>query len=223
MYYLYLDESGDLGHLLFSPGASRYFVIAIVEVRGDQSRRALEKAVERTIKNKLHKRHSSKAHPLVELKGTNTDLSDKQYFYRQVADVPFTISTVTLKKDRFLSHLQQSPNRVYSFITHLVIKELPLEQASLRVVLTLDKSMRSAAIAEFNTHLIQQLQSRIPPLVPLSINHGFSHENKMLQATDLFAWGIFRKYEAEDTSWYEVFREKVVFEREYPEAEIKRE
>jgi hypothetical protein len=31
MYYLYLDESGDLGDHLQSPGVSRYFVIAVKE------------------------------------------------------------------------------------------------------------------------------------------------------------------------------------------------
>jgi hypothetical protein len=47
--------------------------------------------------------------------------------------------------------------------------------------------MRSSAIQEFNEHLVRQLESRIPPLVPLSINHNLSHENKLLQAVDLFA------------------------------------
>jgi len=60
------------------------------------------------------------------------------------------------------------------------------------------------------------LEARIPPLVPLSINHSLSHENKLLQAVDLFAWGFHRKYEARDTQWYEIFREKITFERVYP-------
>jgi hypothetical protein len=37
-----------------------------------------------------------------------------------------------------------------------------------------------------------------------------------LQAVDLFAWGLYRKYEVGDTEWYEVFKEKVAFERIYP-------
>jgi hypothetical protein len=39
------------------------------------------------------------------------------------------------------------------------------------------------------------LEALIPPQVLLTINHSFSHEDKLLQAIDLFAWGIFRKYE----------------------------
>jgi hypothetical protein len=217
MYYLYLDESGDLGHPIQSPGASRHFVIAVLEVRSESDRKAIENAVERTVKNKLHKKHSRKTKPATELKATATDLADKQYFYRQVAAVPFTISAVILEKKHFSNHLQLNPNRVYGFITHLVLKGLPLEEATTRVILTLDKCFHSSAIQEFNDYLMKQLESRIPPLVPLSINHHFSHENKLLQAVDLFAWGFYRKYDMGDTQWYDVFRKKIFFERQYPD------
>ncbi|MGH7451091.1 MAG: DUF3800 domain-containing protein [bacterium] len=217
MHYLYLDESGDLGHHMPSPGASRHFVIAVLEVIGDINRKVIEKAVARTLKNKLHKKHSQKKKSIVELKATMTDLADKQYFYRHVAAIPFTISTVILKKDRFANHLELNKNRVYRFIANLVLKQLPLEQATTRVTLTLDKSMRSAAIQEFNAHAIEQLESHVPPRVLLTINHGFSHEDKLLQAIDLFVWGIFRKYETGDMRWYEIFKEKIVFERVYPD------
>jgi hypothetical protein len=216
MYYLYLDESGDLGDHIQSSGASKYFVIAVLEVIDDKNRKAMAKAVERTIKNKLHKKHSRKPKPITELKGTGTDLTDKKYFYRHIATIPFTISAVILEKQRFVNHLQLNKTRVYRFITNLVLKELPMEQATERVILTLDKSMRSSIIQEFNEQLIKQLESHIPPNVPVSINHSFSHEDKLLQAVDLFAWGLYRKYEVGDTEWYEVFKEKVAFERIYP-------
>ncbi len=217
MYYLYLDESGDLGDHIQSPGSSRYFVIAVLEVINDQNRKALAKAVERTIKNKLHKKHPRKHKPISELKGTGTDLADKKYFYRHIAKIPFTISAVILEKERFVNHLQLNKTRVYRFITNLVLKKLPMEQATDRVILTLDKSMRSTVIQEFNEQLIKQVESHIPPNVPVSINHSFSHEDKLLQAVDLFAWGLYRKYEAGDTEWYEVFKENVAFERLYPD------
>jgi len=217
MYYLYLDESGDLGHPIQSPGASRHFVITVLEVQSEQARKAIEKAVERTVKNKLHKKGSRKAKPITELKATATDFADKQYFYRQIAAVPFTVSAVILEKERFSNYLQQNPNRVYGFITHLVLKGLPLEEAMTRVILTLDRNVRGSTIKAFNEHLIKQLEARIPPLVPVSINHRASHEIKLLQAVDFFAWGFFRKYETGDTRWYEVFREKIAFERVYPD------
>jgi len=65
--------------------------------------------------------------------------------------------------------------------------------------------MRSPVIQEFNANVIEQLESHVPPHVLLTINHSFSHEEKLLQAIDLFVWGIFRKYEIGEMQWYEIF------------------
>jgi len=216
MHYLYLDESGDLGHQIGSPGASRHFVITILDVLGTTAQKALEKAIVRTMRNKAQKQRHRKSAHLIELKATNTDFAVKQYFFRQVAAIPFHLYTVILDKTRFINHLQMNPNRVYGFITHLVLKELPLEQATTHVNLVVDRSMSKPAIREFNKYLFRQLELRIPPHVPLAIYHDLSHENKPLQAVDLFAWGISRKYELGDMRWYEVFREKIAYEQLYP-------
>jgi hypothetical protein len=45
--------------------------------------------------------------------------------------------------------------------------------------------------------------------------HHRSDENIGLQAADLFAWGIFRKYERDDRAWFDVFREKVCYDDSY--------
>lgn len=217
MYYLYLDESGDLGHDIHASGTSRYFVITILDLRNQAARKKFEKSVVRTLKNKLHKSsatHSRKQS--IELKGTATTLADKKYFYRLVSDTEFNLYTVVLEKSRFINHLQLNKSRVYNFITHLVLKELPLKEASTQVILTLDRSKSKREIHEFNTYLLNQVEARIPPQIPLNIYHDYSHENKPLQAVDLFAWGIYRKYEHSDNQWYDVFMERIVSEEVYP-------
>ncbi len=123
MSYLYLDESGNLGYQLQTAGVSRHFVITILEVPDDSAKKAIEKAVERTMKNKI------------------------------------------------------------------------------RV---------------FNQYLLNQVEARLSPQIPLDIFHDDSQHNKPIQAVDLFAWGIYRKYEEGDTQWYEVFRSKIVYEQIYP-------
>lgn len=217
MYYLYLDESGDLGHYRESPGASKHFVITVLEVTNGQDKKAIEKAVERTLKNKLHKRRSSKKSLITELKATNTTFAVKQHFYRQVEKIPFRLHAVILDKTRFGNHLQFNHNRIYRFITHLVIKSLPLEAAMSRALFVLDQRMGGAAVQEFNKLLRLQIESQLPPQVALFIDHRNSNAMRPLQAVDLFSWGIYRKYEAGDTEWYDVFREKIKFERIYPD------
>jgi hypothetical protein len=217
MHYLYLDESGDLGHYVDSPGSSRYFVITVLEVTSDKDRKAIEKAVERTIKNKLHIKHSRQAARIKELKGASTEITIKKYFYRHVAAIRFHLYTVILDKTRFGNHLQFSQHRLYRFIIHLVLKELSLEMVSTSVSFVLDRRTGGASVQEFNKSLRLQLEERIPPQVPLYIDHRDSSATRPLQAVDLFAWGIFRKYEAGDTAWYDLFREKIKLERVYPD------
>lgn len=53
MTFLYLDESGNLGHTFHRLGVSRHFVITILEVPNEAAKKAMEKAVERTMKNKV--------------------------------------------------------------------------------------------------------------------------------------------------------------------------
>jgi hypothetical protein len=214
MLYLYLDESGDLGDLIQSPGTSRHFVIAILEVMGDANKKAMEKAVARTLRNKLHGKH--RKHTATELKAAKTVFTIKEYFYRQVADLPFKLYAVILDKTRFVNQPQLSKKRIYQFIAHLVLKELPLDRATDQMILSVDRSMGGPAREEFNQYLFEQSEARVPPHVPFSIYHDLSHENRPLQAVDLFAWGIYQKYEVGNRRWYDLFQDKIAYEQVYP-------
>ncbi|MGH7453872.1 MAG: DUF3800 domain-containing protein, partial [bacterium] len=216
MSYLYLDESGNLGYQLQTSGVSRHFVITILEVPNEQAKKAIEKAIVRTMRHKVHGKSTLQRNLVTEIKGAKTSFAAKQYFYRFVADIPFNLYTVILDKKRFINHLQFNQSRVYNFITYRVLKMMPLEQATNYIMLIVDRSKSKVEIREFNAYLFNQLEAQIPPQVPLIINHNYSHENKPLQAVDLFAWGILRKYETGDTKWYEIFREKIVYEQMYP-------
>jgi len=81
--------------------------------------------------------------------------------------------------------------------------------------LTLDRRKAVGEIQDFNRYLLLQFQETLPNNVPIGIFHQHSFQNKGLQAVDLFSWGIFRKYERGDTSWYDQFRERIVFEDMY--------
>lgn len=214
MLYLSLDESGNLGYDFHSAGVSRHFVITIVEAPDDTTKKAMEKAVTRTLRHKIYGKHVRGL--VTELKGAKTSFAVKKYFYRLVADIPFSLYAVVLDKQRFANHLQLNPSRVYNFVAQLVLKNMPLELARDYVMLIVDRSKSKEEIREFDASLFNQLEARIPPQVPLVIKHNYSHENKLLQAVDLFAWGVYRKYEMGDMEWYDLFREKIAYEKMYP-------
>ncbi len=96
-----------------------------------------------------------------------------------------------------------------------MLDRIPFEQADDRVQLLVDKSKGKAEIADFNAYIIRQLQGRLNPKTPLHIDHADSQKEPALQAADLFAWGIFRKYEKNDTAWMRVFQDKVRFDEPY--------
>ena len=79
----------------------------------------------------------------------------------------------------------------------------------------IDQSKGPRRIKEFNEYLRNQLAGRIDPSVPLIIEHTDSKTSAGVQFADLFAWGVFQKYEREDTTWYNEFSDKILYDKQY--------
>ncbi|MCL6472715.1 MAG: DUF3800 domain-containing protein [Firmicutes bacterium] len=54
MWYLYLDESGDLGFDFINKNPSRFFTVTILATEGIKNNRFIKKAVKATLKRKLN-------------------------------------------------------------------------------------------------------------------------------------------------------------------------
>jgi len=211
MWFLYLDESGDLGFDFVNKKPSKFFTITILAIRGPVNNRLLIKAVKKTLARKLNRKKSSTE----ELKGTKTVLKIKKYFYTQTKGLKFAIYALTLNKRRVYERLIKDKERVYNYISRLVLDKIPFEKAQEPVMLILDKSKTQKQIWDFNQYVFRQLKGRLDPRVPLDIKHQDSRQYYGLQAVDLFSWGIFRKYEKKDSEWFNIFKEKVAFEEQY--------
>ncbi|MDA3927280.1 MAG: DUF3800 domain-containing protein [Kiritimatiellae bacterium] len=81
MWWLYLDESGDLGFDFVNKKPSEYFTICILATSQRSSNLAFKRAVKRTLKNKLN-RKSNRTRVIEELKGSATRLEIKKYAWR---------------------------------------------------------------------------------------------------------------------------------------------
>ncbi len=201
MWYLYLDESGDLGFDFVNKKPSKFFTVTILALSSYESNRKLIKAVKMTLRRKTSKKEGKN-----ELKGINTTLDVKKYFYKQVKNIRFSLYSITLNKKRIFEELTRSKERVYNFIARQVLDKIPFEKANhIRIELIIDKSKSKPEIEEFNSYIKRNLKGRIEPKTPLDIYHWKSHENYGLQACDLFCWGIFQKYERKRMEWHDVF------------------
>ena len=215
MQYLYLDESGDLGFDFVNKKPTKFFTVAILAVNGVENNRKLIKGVKITLRRKLNpKKHRRRI--VQELKGKDTTLEVKQYFYKQISKVAFEIYAMTLNKKRVYDRLTKEKSRVYNFIARQVIDKIPFEKnKSNRVELVIDKSKSKPEIEEFNSYIRSQIQGRLDPKVTLDMYHWDSQQNPPLQAADMFCWGIFQKYQRRNTKWLEVFKKKIIFEDLY--------
>ncbi|PIV39827.1 MAG: hypothetical protein COW11_03030 [Candidatus Omnitrophica bacterium CG12_big_fil_rev_8_21_14_0_65_43_15] len=212
MWFLYLDESGDLGFDFVNKKPSKFFTITILAISGIDKNRALINCVKCTINRKLYKKKNNAS----ELKGSKTSLEVKKYFYERCKNIKCGIYALTLNKRRLYEKLSKDKERVYNYIARLVMDKIPFEKAITRVELIVDKSKSKPEIQEFNSYIMRALKGRLDPKVPLDIYHYLSHENAGLQAADMFCWGIFRKYEKNDSEWLEIYnQDKVRYEDLY--------
>lgn len=216
MWYLYLDESGDLGFDFVNKKPSKFFTITILALSSQDANRKLIKAVQVTLRRKLNNAKCRKR-ITQELKGTGTTIEIKKYFFEKAKGVKFGIYSITLNKRRVFERLANDKSRVYNYIARQVLDQIPFEKNNGdRVELIIDRSMAKPEIEEFNSYIRRQLEGRLSPSVPLDIYHWLSHENGGLQAADLFCWGIFQKYERQNMNWYNVFaKEKVRFDEQF--------
>ena len=214
MYYLYLDESGDLGFDLVNKNSSKFFTVCILLINSEENKKKIIKSVSRTLHKKLNPKN--KRNRIVqELKGTSTTIEVKKYFYKKIIDLDFHIYSITLNKIRVYDNLVKNKSRVYNWIVRLLLDNVDFSEVKDRIYLIIDKSKNKPQIVEFNEYIYRQLMAKIDPKIPLEIKHKRSCSDYGLNVVDLFSWGIFRKHERKDREWYNIFKEKIKFDGIY--------
>ena len=207
--FIYLDESGCLG---FSSGSSKFLVITILKVNGLETQKGIFQAIRRTIKSKLS---SKKKKCNVELKGSKISLNVKKYFIEKMPKTGWSLHAVILNKGRIAPHLKTSvgKKRLYNYLAKFLLSNMNLRDGISRLDLYIDKSKNTEEIKDFNKYIEAHLD--LTPNAILNINHVTSHENPAIQAVDLFCWGIAKKHTLNEKSWYDCFKENIIFEKVY--------
>lgn len=214
--FIYLDESGDLGFDFSKPKTSQYFVITILVCHQKPVVDGFSTAVKRTLKNKLnHKKQNKRT--VTELKGSETTLSVKEYFARNLPEEGWDVYSVTLNKVRVQPHLQskEGKKKLYNHLARFIIEKISFSEDLPWVNLIVDRCKNTEEIKDFNRYLESQLEGLLPLNSRLNIDHLASHENTGLQAVDLFCWGIARKDAFGETDWFAHYCDHVRFSTIY--------
>nr|MBC8551144.1 DUF3800 domain-containing protein [Candidatus Brocadiales bacterium] len=210
------DESGELGFDITKGKTTKKFVITLLVCNTDAARIDIDKAVRRTLKNKLNRKKKN-ARFVSELKGTGTTIEVKKYCLRHITNREWVVYALILNKARVESHLQtkMGKSKLYNFLSRFLMEKVDLSSAQRNVELIVDRSKNKEEVRDFNQYLANQLNALLPLNTNLNIQHLTSQENTGLQAVDLFCWGIFRKYEHNDFEWYREYRHRLTYEEEY--------
>lgn len=211
--YLYLDESGDLGFDFENKNPSRFFVITLLVVTEKNSVKVINKAITRTLDKKLN--HKKKKQRIIsELKGNATTLEVKKYFLdylnRNASD--WSIYSIVLDKLLLLKNNQKPlKDKVYNDMTYQLLEKISFPIVG-HINLIVDRSRNNLGIKEFNDYLHANLSLSLNLETKFYISHDKSEKHKGIQAADMFCYGIARKYELADRSWYNLFENKIAVE-----------
>jgi hypothetical protein len=165
---IYLDESGDLGFDFSKRKTSKKFVITLLVCDGKGAADMFRKAVRRTLKNKLQRKHNRHSKSISELKGAKTSLETKKYFYRNLSLGSWRIYTVTLNKQRVNEDLRRpgAKKKLYNFLARFILERIDLRHASPAVTLVTDRCKDREEIRDFNQYVANQLEALLPLNIP---------------------------------------------------------
>ena len=106
---------------------------------------------------------------------------------------------------------------IHTYYSHKIGRDGP-QLSSKRLIPTISKIELVASRREtnkflnknFKNYLNSQIKNRHKTNISIQIRNPF--QEKSLQAVDFISWAIFRKYEQEDDSYYNLIKSKIIEE-----------
>lgn len=187
--YLYMDESGD-----FNPEG--YCVV--IAILATEHSKEIADCIKRIRRRKLGKNRKD----VQELKGHGSNPRILRATLEEIASCNCSVYSITVT-----GKSATSPNEVYNEVAGILIQKC-LEQME-KVKLVVDKRDKKAR------HLFDQhIQKIIDPrrLIFGEPQHEESHREPAIQAVDSIAYAIGQKYQRDVKEFYEIIREKIVWE-----------
>lgn len=206
--YLFFDESGDLGFNFTKTRTSKYFVMTLLIVNDLNSVKLINSCVTKALQ-----KINCKQNIINELKGTNAPLNIKKIFLKKILNKNWYLYAIIIDKQKFcFGKYINYPNKLYNDLAGYLFNKVTISDPRISVIINVDKCKNQKEIHNFNHQLEKIFCPKLIKSNKLFISHTYSHEMKLLQAVDLFCYGIFEKYEHENQFWYKCFCNKIFIE-----------
>ena len=207
MSYIFLDESGDLGFNFTKKKTSKVFVVTCLFIENKSSVEKIVKKTHSELKKKLKRKfgvlHAVKERPIT-----------RRRLLKRLAEKECHIMTIYLNKKKVYTRLKDEKQVLYNYVTNILLDRI----YSKRLIPTISKIELVASRREtnkflnknFKNYLNSQIKNRHKTNISIQITNPF--QEKSLQAVDFISWAIFRKYEQEDDSYYNLIKSKIIEE-----------
>ncbi|WP_459202077.1 DUF3800 domain-containing protein [Methanococcus sp. CF] len=189
---MYIDESGDLGLK-----GSNYMVLSALVVRDPEN-------LNRIIKNMRRNKFKKELSGVNEIKAYNSSPELKKYMLKKLNEVPNSglYYTVLELHKCYSEFLNGDNHKKYNFIAGELAKNVSVNCNNLEV--RIDKSKGKQVLRDdFNQYFESKLREN-STFNSLKIEHSNSHSYSGLQFADLLAWSVFRKYERNDSEYFDM-------------------
>ena len=195
-YWMYIDESGDLGK-----GGSKYIILSALVVKEPEK-------LDRIIKNMRRNKFKKELKKTNEIKASKSSPELRKYMLKKLNNIDYYIyySALNLKecKNEFLN---TNHHKKYNYVAGELAKSISFNCNSLDI--RIDKSMgKQITRDDFNQYFEKNLQLN-NSINKMFIYHSNSHSFSGLQFVDLIAWSIFRKYEIGDLQYYTIIEKNI--------------
>jgi len=210
MPLIYIDESGDLGLDFSKKGTSNFFVVTFLFTENIKPIEKIIKNVHSRLRNNLKSKinilHSNKEKPVT-----------RKRVLKQLARIDCKIMTIYLNKKNISGKIKKDKSVLYNYVTNILLDTIYTKKIIKipgEIILTASKRETNKYL---NTNFRKYLKEKIEDKhnIKIVVDIKTPAEEKILQAVDFISWAIYRKYEKNDPSYYEIIKNKIIEEKSF--------
>ena len=176
-FYLFLDESGDLGS-----GGTSHFIIAVVATQHPEKLSKCAKEVRRRVIGKKIKK-------CAELKASSSNDTVRKRMLTLFSKTPSEVYYLMIPKCKIYDRLHKVRDRLYNFLTGLLVEILPYKYKNVHLIVD-KRTTNKVLCADFTNYVNTRLLTHFPE-ASVEVSQRFSNATQELQVVDFVAWSLF--------------------------------
>ena len=212
-YYLYFDESGNLGV------KERYFVIACVLT---EKPKELENKMKKILLS-IKKNYSNSKWNGYELKANSNKPWIKEIVYRGICEKDFKIAYVVADKHHIEERLMQAKNCLYNYLLSILLDNFKHIFKDNKVNLILDnKTIKVQSINSFEDYIKIHMNYRLRLNSDITVKYMDSSSKNayIVQIADYIANAVFSRYEYKYFTYYNYLENKIIHKENFPRGKF---